>query len=150
MTFENISNGTTCNCLRGCAENVKDTFARRTSESKSLKDRDFKTGYERGKEVLDLKDCSEVCGNKGLSIDLWNTQSKDKLLERYRQTYAISPKLRHHLTIIRFKVGCGKLKNTPVRNQIAGEYHYDFYKCDEFKLELIELVENIPLTAQNV
>ena len=63
MTFETITQGTNCKCLKNCIENIVDTFARRTGDSKEIKIRDFRTHFERGQEVSDLKECDEVCGN---------------------------------------------------------------------------------------
>lgn len=144
MKFENVTRGTTCTCLHGCAENTTDAFARKTSKSQALKDAHFKSDHERGKEVQNTKDCSEICGKRGVSVDLWNEDSKDDLLNRYMKTFGIAPKYKDNLSIVKFRSGCGVIKNTPTQ-LIAGKFHHDLYKCDEFAIELIELVENIPL-----
>jgi hypothetical protein len=145
MTFETITQGTSCKCLKNCIENIVDTFARRTGDSKEIKLRDFRTPFERGKEVSDLNDCDEVCGNHGLSVDLWNDNSKGAILDRYMTTLAIGPKLKNHLSIIKLKAEAGLVKNTPVIGQIGGEYHHDMYKSDSFEINFVELIENIPL-----
>jgi hypothetical protein len=145
MNFENLTNGTNCNCLKNCIENVIDTFVRKTGDSKELKIRDFKTHFERGKEVSDLKNCDEVCGNRGLSIDLWNDNSKGVLLKRYMTTFAISPKLKNHLSIVKLKTNAGKVKQSPLKDEIGGEFHHDLYKSDNFNIDFIELIDNIPL-----
>ena len=147
MTFENITRGTDCKCLKNCSENTVDVFARRTGDSKELKNKDFRTRFEGGKEVSDLKDCDEVCGNRGLSIDLWNDSSKDVILDRYMVTNALSPRLKNHLSIIKLKPNTGMVKRTPIKDQLGGEYHHDLYKSDNFAIEMIELIENIPLIS---
>jgi hypothetical protein len=145
MTFETITQGTNCKCLKNCIENIVDVFARRTGDSKEIKIRDFKTHFERGKEVSSLNDCDEVCGNRGLSIYLWNDNSKSAILDKHMTTVAIGPKLKNHLSLVKLKAQAGMIKNTPVKDEIDGEYHHDLYKSDSFTLDFVELVENIPL-----
>jgi hypothetical protein len=145
MTFENMAQGENCKCLKNCTENTVDIFARRTDYTKELKSRDFKCDKDKKREFPNLNDCKAVCGYYGVSIDLWNENSKDILLKRYITTASFSPQHRKNLSIIKFKESAGFIKNTPINEQIGGEYHYDLYKCDNFEIEMIELIENIPL-----
>ena len=145
MTFTNILQGIACKCLDNCRENEENLFARRTGDTKLLKDRDFRTHHERGKVATNPEDCEEVCGLRGLSVHLWNEKSEKDLLERYMTTCGISPKVKNHLSIIKFGSGVGKVKHTPENNILAGEYHYDLYKSDTFAVDLVQLIQNIPL-----
>ncbi len=150
MTFNQLHENTDCDCLLETRENTENLFARKVGKAKTeLKSRDFKTHYERGITVTSPDDCLEVCGKRGLSIDIWNEATKVAVLQRFMTTFAISPKLKNHLSIIKFKEGAGFVKHTPVIEPIPNENHYDFYKSDEFDLDLVELVELIPL-KQNV
>ena len=150
MTFDNLHENTECNCTSKSQENLTDFFARKVGKAKTeLKERDFKTHHERGIMASVLDDCSEVCGKRGLSIDIWNEQTKESILQRFMTTFAISPKLKNHLSIIKFKKGAGVVKHTPVLKPIPNKHHHDFYKSDNFNLDLIELIELIPL-KQNV
>ncbi len=125
-------------------------FVRKVGKAKTeLKDRDFKTHYERGIIASSPDDCSDVCGKRGLSIDIWKEDTKDTVLQRFMTTFAISPKLKNHLSIIKFKNNAGVIKHTPILKPIPNKHHYDFYKSDNFTLDLVELVELIPL-RQNV
>jgi len=147
MTFKNISDATSCNCLSNSKEDTQSLFARKVGKAKSLKDRDFKSNVERGKEFNDkIQSCDEVCGLFGLSIDIWTDESKDEIMQRYKTTNAFSPKLKKHISIIKFVKGAGKVKYTPVKEPIPNKHHYDFFKSDDFDLTTgVTLVELIPL-----
>ena len=147
MNFTNLTTSTTCSCLNGAKLDTTSLFARKVGKAKSLKDRDFKSYAEKGREFNDkIQSCANVCGILGLSIDIWNDKSKEDIINRYKTTSAFSPKLKNHLSILKFKENSGKVKHTPVKEPTPNKHHFDFYKSDEFVLdESIELVELIPL-----
>ena len=144
MKFTKITDNTNCNCFSGAIENNNDTFVRKVSRSGNLKSPDFKTHIERGKTPENLDDCDMVCGFNGVSIEIWNEISSKPLLDRYLYTATISPQLKKNLCVIKFKSNCGLIKHTP--NQMEfNEYHYDFFKDDDFVVENLDLVEMIEL-----
>ena len=143
MTFNNILAQTHCNCLEDSFENYSDTFARRSDKSPSPKARDFKSYYEGGKIVEDLNNCQEVCGHRGVSLEIWNADTRDKILEKFLESAQISPQFRKVLNIIRLKSNAGIVKYTPEQGLEYNEFHYDFYKSDDFQIDMIELVEQI-------
>lgn len=148
MTFENLHIGTDCNCLHRAKPNSTDLFARRVGKAPDLKDRDFRTHHERSKEPDDPDNCSIVCGYRGLSVDLWNDDTKEQILNRYGITNAFAPvigKKKNQLSIIRLNEASGVVKHTPIKGPSPNPYHYDWYKCDNFDLTLVELVDLIPL-----
>jgi hypothetical protein len=146
MNFTKISSNTTCDCVSNASENLNDTFVRKVNRSANLKDSDFKNHIERNKIPENLNNCEEVCGHHGVSIEIWNDQSKPHLLNKYHQTAIISPQHKKNLCVIKFKPDCGVVKHTPNQAQY-NEYHYDFYKDDDFLVTKLELVEMIQLKA---
>lgn len=148
MNFTKISDNTSCNCFVDASENIADTFVRKVSRSGNIKDSDFKNHIERNKTPADSNNCEEVCGYHGVSIELWNEQSTPPLMNKYRQTAIISPQLKKNLCVIKFKSECGLIKYTPNQLEEYNEFHYDFYKDDDFLVEKLELVEMIPLKAE--
>jgi hypothetical protein len=144
MQFTKIIENNTCDCLSDATENLTDQFVRKVGTSSSIKDRDFKNNFERGKILQDENDCKERCGFHAVSIEIWNDVSSKLLLEKYFTTLGISPKYRNNLCVMKFKSGSGVLKHTP--DQIDyNEFHYDLYKEDSFNVENLELVDMIPL-----
>ncbi|HEY8783211.1 MAG TPA: hypothetical protein VIM16_16410 [Mucilaginibacter sp.] len=144
MNFTKISHNTSCNCFIDAVENTNNTFVRKVRRSENLKDSDFKTHIERDKTPQNLNDCEEVCGLNGVSIEIWNEISSKPLMDKYLLTAAISPQLKKNLCVIRFKVDCGLVKHSP--NQMNfNEFHYDFFKDDNFVVEKLDLVEMIQL-----
>ena len=69
-------------------------------------------------------------------------------MNKYLYTASISPALKKNLCVIKFKPDCGLVKYTPNQSESYNEYHYDFYKADDFLVEKLELVEMIQLKAE--
>ena len=147
MNFTKISINTNCNCLREANENTDDTFVRKVRRSGNLNDSDFRTHFERGKIPGNLDDCEEICGLNGVSIEIWNGDSSKPLMDRYLITAAISPQVKKNLCVIKFRENCGLVKHTPNQAEY-NEYHYDFFKDDDFLVEKLELIEMIPLKVE--
>lgn len=151
MNFTILSSDNSCNCHRSASEDLVSSFVRKVEYNKELKARDFKTHHERGK-LPGSQDCKEVCGIRGLSIEIWNDNSREHLIEKYLRSYGISPKLKpkSQIVVFQFLEGCGKVKHTPDQKSERNIYHYDLYKSDEFTLEKICLLETIPLIDGDV
>ncbi|MGY3211491.1 hypothetical protein [Mucilaginibacter sp. HD30] len=148
MNFTKITIKTTCDCFSDAEENLTDTFVRRVSRSGNLKDSDFKNHIERNRVVSELNSCEDICGYHGVSIEIWNEQSASLLKGKYLQTAIISPQFKKNLCVIKLKPNCGLIKHTPNQIEEYNEFHYDFYKDDDFLVSKIELIAMIPLMAE--
>lgn len=145
MNFAAISEGHNCNCHTTALENCVDTFARRVGDTKDFKDRDFRTYFERGLPS-ESDSCDEVCGHRGLSINLWNDESKRFVIDKFSLTLAISPmikKPKSQIGVFQLTKDIGKIKHTPNQKSGVDPYHYDLYKSDEFGVEKLTLVEMV-------
>lgn len=145
MNFTTISEGNNCNCHNKASENCVDVFARKVGDTKDFKSRDFRTDFERGKPLEDTA-CSELCGHRGLSINLWNDESKRYVIAKFALTLSISPmikKPKSQIGIFKMSVDTGKVKHTPNQKNGVDKYHYDLYKSDEFCVEKLTLIEMV-------
>lgn len=144
MSFEKIIESTSCDCFSEANENTSDVFVRKVRKSPDLKDADFRNSIERGKLPKDEKDCIEVCGFNGVSFEIWNDKSSEKLMSKYLYTSEIAPKHSKHLCKVKFLPASGKVKHTPDQQEF-NEFHYDFYKDDSFSVAMLQIVEMIPV-----
>lgn len=152
MNFTTLSEGHSCNCHRKADENCTDTFARKVCDARELKSRDFKTHHERGLPP-ESASCDDICGYRGVSVFVWNGNSKTYISEKFSLTFGISPMMKrpkYQLGVFRISEGLGKVKHTPNQKHGVEPYHYDFYKSDEFAVEKLELVDLLPLFTPNV
>ncbi|MDT3401500.1 hypothetical protein [Mucilaginibacter terrae] len=145
MNFNKIANNTNCNCFLDAQENLNDTFVRKVRKSDNLNDADFRNHIERNKTATNENDCQEVCGLYGVSVEIWNDSSRQRLLDRYLTTLSISPKTKNNLCVIQFRNNNGLVKYTPDQVEY-NEFHYDFFKEDSFTVSELNLVEMIPLS----
>jgi hypothetical protein len=144
MTFSQLHENIDCDCVRNSRENTEDSFARKVTKIKKAKEADFKTHHERGKQPADGS-CESICSCRGLSIDIWNTETKDKIFDKLNKSYDISPGLKKVLLVVKLKKNAGHVAPTPTADN---PFHYDLYKADSFKVEShIELIEIIKPTA---
>lgn len=143
MEFSVIREGNTCRCIEGGEENLVQTFAHKVRIAENLNLSDFRSPHERGR-IPTENDCEMICGYRGVSFDLWDTHSKDKVLEKYNLTLDVSRKLKDRICIIKFKKDAGLLKFTPNQTQ-HDEYHHDLYKADNFDLTKMEIIESVSL-----
>lgn len=141
MLFTYISED--CKCLSDSSEDNVSTFIRRVRKSPGLKDPDFRTHIERGKIPSENISCDELCGLNALSFEIWNEKSKTELLKKYNATAEFSPQSSKNLCVIKFKKDSGLLKYTPHQKSGINAFHYDFYKCDEFSVDKLELIDMI-------
>ena len=146
MKFTKVEEGTICDCFSDASENSTDLFVRKVRVSQSLKDPDFRNHIERKKNPNNEDDCSEVCGLHALSFEIWSELSSDLLMKKYQTTVAISPQSKKNLCIVKFKPNSGLVKYTPNQEEY-NEFHYDFYKIDDFTVANLELVDMIQITA---
>ncbi|WP_157474546.1 hypothetical protein [Dyadobacter sp. Leaf189] len=133
MNFTRINDGHVCKCLRNCVENYEDLFLRRIDNKNKLHIRDFRTHHERNK--TSEGGCDNLCGNRGLSIEIFNEESLAATINQIQVTRQFNPQSsRKHVAIFRLREGAGIVKHTP--NQIVyNKNHYDLFKSDEFSLD---------------
>lgn len=152
MEFNSISIGHSCNCLSNAIENFTDTFVRKVDATTEFKIRDFRAKYEKDNFVeIESSTCEEVCGNRCLSIDIWNDESKEYIIKKYSVTLGISPKLKpNFIGLFKLNEGSGKVKYTPNQKHGIEIYHYDLYKSDGFTIDMLELIEIRTIPNSNV
>ena len=136
MDFENIHSDCECNCIDNATEDTVSVWAFKTNKT-FLRPADFKTKWE--KEDRDALDCKAICGKKGLSMCIFNEENKDEVIEIYKKLFPLSPSYRPNLTLVRMRAGCGVHKHTP---RPHNQHHFDFYKCDAFKIENIIFLDS--------
>jgi hypothetical protein len=129
MNFNSLLKDTNCACLLDTIQDNDHFFARKINKPMAM-DKDFTSHWERGKRA---SACKEVCGYKGLSINLWDENNKDAIIEKFLTTFSITPKHKDCIFVMRFLPQAGVIKQTPSKNDMT---HCDFYKSDEFSLDL--------------
>lgn len=139
MEFSELLKDTDCQCLENANQDNVSIFAKKINKPNPT-DKDFKSHWERGKTSIV---CDEICGYKGLSVNLWNESTKEAVIKKYVTTFGISPKHKDSIFVFKFLDEAGMVKYTPNENDKS---HYDFYKSDNFTLEMLEqTTEIIPL-----
>ena len=76
---------------------------------------------------------------KGISINIWNEKSRDAVVRKYKTTGRFSPKNKDSICVFKFNKNAGLTRYTPSNTD---DFHYDFYKSDQFDLEMI-IVEEV-------
>jgi hypothetical protein len=134
VTFNNIINGTTCDCLKDTFADESNTYAR-VLNKETLVEKDFLSKWDKGRTVAET--CEEICGDlKCLSVSkVENDAVKQQIVDLYSQIMNLAPKYKRGVLLFKFKVDSGVLKYTPDERN---KYHHDFYKSDGFTLEHIE------------
>ncbi len=133
MTFDNQHFSSTCDCLDGSSSNTEDWFCRRVDiRAKAPKDRHFRTKDEKITDRV-FETCKEECDKKGLSIYIWNDETKGqiKAVTSYGQGLEFSKK---QLCIFRLAEGAGQLKPDPLKDNPS---HYLMYKADNFSVNML-------------
>lgn len=140
MKFNQITDGYDCNCLEDTFQDIENTFCLKTNKN-HLRETDFKSKWEKG-ERPNTYNCREVCSKKGKSISILNGDNMERLGKMFSEMFTISPTYKPFITKVKFSYNNGVVKKSPTKRN---EYHYDFYKCDNFKFTHVEFVESIPL-----
>jgi hypothetical protein len=131
MNFNTLLQDTDCDCLENAIENNVHYFARKINKPQPL-DKDFKSHWEREKRA---EECEQICGYKGISINEWNDDTKQAIINKFLTTFSISPKHKDSIFVFKCLPDAGLTKYTPNDKDTS---HYDFYKSDEFSLSLLE------------
>jgi len=133
MTFEKLHSDTSCDCVEDLNEDTEAIFSRRIS-GKQLKEKDFRSYWERGKRPESEK-CSGICDFKGVSINILSSFNENEVFEIYKESRKINPNISKYITKFKLKSNAGIPKPDPIENN---PFHYNFFKCDEFSIEKID------------
>ncbi|MDQ1266230.1 MAG: hypothetical protein QG635_1382 [Bacteroidota bacterium] len=101
---------------------------------------DFVSNWEKGKRPNN--GCEDICSNKGISINIYNEESKQIVKKKFYNMYVNAPQYKPIYCSFKFKSEAGKVKSTPNKND---KYHYTFYKSDEFEIKKIDILETLNL-----
>lgn len=144
MTFEVLHSDTECNCICDALENTNLLFARKISKP-SPKSGDFKTHWERNRRP-NSESCNDICLHKGISINFWNNNSEEQIINKYVNTLKFQSQenknQRDCILVFRFKKDAGLIKSSPTKNDPS---HCTFFKSDSFNIDGIEEVKIIEL-----
>ncbi len=144
MTFDSLHADTDCDCVNEAFENTNQLFARKISKP-SPKNADFKTYWERDKRPIQNK-CSEVCQFKGISINFWDKDSENQVIDKYvtslKTQIQVGKNIKDCILVFKFKKDVGSLMPSPTKKDPS---HFTFFKSDSFDIEGIEEVNIIEL-----
>ena len=123
-----------------CKQDTNHVFIRKINK-KRIKNGGLRTYWERGKRPNPDSGCSEECRMKGLTF--YRSPEGEPIIEQWRDerdgTRKYSPQRgrRKQSCWIKFKQDAGLIKSTPSEQS---QYHFTFYKRDDFSIDLIEVV----------
>lgn len=137
MEFKAIIAEHNCDCLDSAIEDTNTNFAIKTMKE-SLRIQDFSSYWEKGKRPDDNTDCDKVCSYKGVSISIFNDNTKDDVVNIYKELFPLAPKYKPYLNIVKFYNLSGVVKHTP---NDGNAHHYDFYKSDTFDFSKVNVIQ---------
>ena len=140
MRFDNINFDNDCNCLKDSFENTEDIFTRKLRKQ-NLSELDFKSYWEKGK-YRNETDCKKICLSKGVSIHIIKDDNETQVIKIYQETFKISPGMKKYYCKFKLLSNAGQVKPSHGRNS---KWHFTFYKCDQFTMEKIEILNILPL-----
>jgi len=138
MTFETINSDSTCDCLSKAEIDTTNEYVRKLRKD-NVEGKDFLTHWER--EIRpETESCEIICSYKGVSLNQFNPESEDQILEKYRTTFKINPKMGAYYLKFRLNEGAGKVKFAPEENDKS---HHSLFKADDFSLDKIVIIETV-------
>ena len=140
MTFNNLKLIPECNCLENAVIDAESQFGRVTS-SKNLKDRDFKSKFEKSGNDVD-GNCKQKCSYRGISLSKINDNNVTDVISIFKEFFPIAPRYKRYINIISITEKAGLVKQTPSKNN---KHHWDLFKCDTFTLQEINKIKSISL-----
>jgi hypothetical protein len=135
MEFKNLNEGTVCTCIKDAKEDYQSNFALKTMKTE-LRIQDFSSYWERGKRPSSNQ-CEEICSLKGVSVSIFNDETKEAVIEIFKSLFPLAPKYKPFLSVVKFYDKSGLVKHTPIE---LNQYHFDFYKSDNFDFAKVELI----------
>ena len=139
MDFAKLLQDTDCNCLEKTIQDNENLYARKINTPNPVLDRDFKSYWQKGRRA---DECKEICGLKGLSANSWDENDKNAIIKKYLKTFTITPRHKDCIFVFRLLPNSGLIEHTPNKKDPT---HYDFYKSDNFTLDMLESHSIIPL-----
>lgn len=137
MEFKKIQSDQNCNCLDKAVEDNNSNFAIKTMKE-NLRVQDFNSYWEKGKRPNDKNSCNEVCSYKGVSISIFDDNTKEEVINIYKELFPLAPKYKPYLSVVKFYDLSGVVKHTP---NDGNTHHYDFYKSDTFDFEKVDVLQ---------
>jgi hypothetical protein len=152
MNFTKIELNTPpkCNCLDKAVVITDVEFARHIYMPKA-RPQDFFSKWEKYENTnsfpinFNYNNCRNVCGTKGVSIHLWKNESKERIINEYVKNFQITRKAKNSILIFKLKLGAGVIAHTPKTSEPTNPFHHDFYKSDDFSIDLVDNIEIISL-----
>jgi len=135
MEFNNLKENTVCNCIEDAKEDYENNYAIKTMKTE-LRIQDFKSYWEKSKRP-ETNECKEVCSLKGVSVSIFNDETKDAVINIYKTLFPLAPKYKPILKVVKLYDKSGMVKHTPSK---LNSHHFDFYKCDTFDFTKVELI----------
>lgn len=144
ITFNRLIDiGCTCLLLKieGYDENTESSFCKKIDGDK-LRIQDFRSMWEKERRFIygqpvGENDCEGILSLKGVSINLYNEENREAILEKYRTTFRLNRR-KSMYAIFRFQEDAGKVRHSP---QDGDPSHHEFYKCDGFTIEHVQEIE---------
>lgn len=135
MDFNKLNEGINCNCLENALSADDNSFAIKTMKS-DLRIQDFTSYWEKGRRT-ESNDCKDICSLKGISMSIFNEETKEKVIEIFKELFPLAPKYKPYLSVINLYENSGLTKHTP---NDMNSFHYDFYKSDTFDHTKVNLI----------
>lgn len=135
MDFTKLQADHSCNCLENANEETDNLYAIKTMKD-VLRVQDFNSYWDKGRRPKN-DDCTEICSLKGISLSIINEDTKDAVIETYKELFPLAPKYKPYLSIIKLYETSGMVKHTPID---LNQYHFDFYKSDAFDFTKVNLI----------
>jgi hypothetical protein len=127
MEFTKLKEGHNCNCIENAKIDTNNLYAIKTMKN-ILRPQDFNSYWEKGKRP-DVDDCFKICSLKGVSMSLFNNETKDEVSKIFKILFPLSPKYKPFISIVKIHDDAGVVKHTPDE---VNQHHFDFYKSDTF------------------
>lgn len=135
MEFKELLDNHECDCLQNTNEDNDNLYAIKTMKN-VLRIQDFYSYWDKGRKPKN-DDCKEICSLKGVSVSIFTDDTKDSVIEVYKELFPLAPKYKPYLSIIKFYKSSGVVKHTPIDQN---EHHFDFYKSDKFDHTKVNLI----------
>lgn len=137
MKFDKILAEHNCNCIENSIADTASIYALKTMKN-FIRIQDFSSYWEKGKRPNDTNNCEEICSYKGVSISICNENTKDEVISIYKELFPLAPGYKPYVSLIKFNDDAGVVKHTP---NDRNNHHYDFYKCDDFEITKVDVLE---------
>jgi hypothetical protein len=135
-----------CVCLREkieeCDENTQSAFCRKIDGNR-LGIQDFRSMWEKQRRLINGQpvgpnDCEGIVSLKGVSMNLYNEENRETILEKYRITFRINRR-KVMYAVFRFQEAAGKVRYSPKDGDTS---HHDLFKADTFTIEHVQEIES--------